>query len=155
MLYNRFLVEWRMRLRLYDMRIANTLMAIFIFSISLCILGTMPGPLVFNHIFSHSAIAMLIATVIFYVIFILNFYIPTNHPNYEETAMVINKSYTYNIRSYGHHHITFQFENEEINDKVIRIDKALFNQIKLGDTCTITLQNGFFNIPIIKDKSFD
>lgn len=103
----------------------------------------------------HSAIAMLIATVIFYVIFILNFYIPTNHPNYEETAMVINKSYTYNIRRYGHHHITFQFENEEINDKVIRIDKALFNQIKLGDTCTITLQNGFFNIPIIKDKSFD
>lgn len=50
--YNRFLVEWRMRLRLYNMGIATTLMAIFIFSISLCILGTMPGPLVFNHIFS-------------------------------------------------------------------------------------------------------
>lgn len=105
--------------------------------------------------FIHSVIVMLIAATIFGVILILNFYIPTNHPNYEETAMVINKSYTYNIRSYGHHHITFQFENEEINDKVIRIDKALFNQIKLGDTCTITLQNGFFNIPIIKDKSFD
>ena len=100
-----------------------------------------------------AAIAMLIAAVIFYIIFILNFYIPTNHTNYEETAMVINKSY--NRRNYGNHHITFQFENEGINDKVIRVDKALFNQIKLGDTCTITLQNGFFNIPIIKDKSFD
>nr|DAN01496.1 MAG TPA: hypothetical protein [Caudoviricetes sp.] len=52
MLYNRFLVEWRMRLRLYNMGIATTLMAIFIFSISLCILGMMPSPLVFNHIFS-------------------------------------------------------------------------------------------------------
>ena len=94
----------------------------------------------------HSVIAMLIATVVFYIIFILNFYIPTNHPNYEETAIVVNKSYTYYIRSYSHHHITFQFENEEINDKVISVDKALFNQIELGDTCTITLQNGFFNL---------
>ena len=43
--------------------------------------------------FIHSVIAMLIATAIFGVILILNFYIPTNHPNYEETATVINKSF--------------------------------------------------------------
>lgn len=101
----------------------------------------------------HSAIAMLIATAAFYIIFMLNFYIPTNHPYYEETAMVINKSY--NRRNYYRYHITFQFENEGINDKGIRVDKALFNQIEPGDTCTLTLQNGFFNIPIIKNKSFD
>lgn len=51
MLYNRFLVKWRMRLRLYNMGIAATLVAIFNFSISLCIRVTMPGPFVFNHIF--------------------------------------------------------------------------------------------------------
>lgn len=39
MLYNRSLVEWRIRLRLYNMGIAATLVAIFIFSMSLCILS--------------------------------------------------------------------------------------------------------------------
>ena len=53
------------------------------------------------------------------------------------------------------HHITFQFENGGIKDEGIRVDRTLFNQIEIGDTCTITFQNGFFNIPIIKDKSFD
>ena len=101
----------------------------------------------------HSVIAMLIATVVFCIIFMLNFYIPTNHPNYEETATVINKSY--NRRNYYRYHITFQFENEGIKDEGIRVDRALFNQFEIGDTCTITFQNGFFNIPIIKDKSFD
>ena len=101
----------------------------------------------------HSVIAMLIATVAFCIIFMLNFYIPTNHPNYEETATVINKSY--NRRNYYRYHITFQFENEEFKNEGIRVDRTLFNQIEIGDTCTITFQNGFFNIPIIKDKSFD
>ena len=42
-----------------------------------------------------------------------------------------------------------------IDNEVIGVDKALFNQIEPGDTCIFTLQNGFFNFPVIKDKSFD
>lgn len=106
--------------------------------------------------FIHMVIVMLIATTIFGVISILNFYIPTNHPNYEETAMVINKSFHgKRTRSYSRYNITLRFENEKIDNEVIGVDKALFNQIGLGDTCTFTLQNGFFNFPVIKDKSFD
>ncbi len=106
--------------------------------------------------FIHSVIAMLIATAIFGVILILNFYIPTNHPNYEETATVINKSFNgRRTRGYSRYNITLRFENEKIDNEVIGVDKALFNQIEPGDTCIFTLQNGFFNFPVIKDKSFD
>lgn len=104
--------------------------------------------------FIHSVIVMLIATTIFGVISILNFYIPTNHPNYEETATVINKSFHGNrTRSYSRYNITFRFENEKIDNEVIGVDKALFNQIEPGDTYIFTLQNGFFNFPVIKDKT--
>ena len=97
---------------------------------------------------------MLIATAIYGVILILNFYIPTNHPSYEETATVINKSfYGRRTRSYSRYNIAFRFENKKIGDEIIGVDKALFNQIETGDTYTFILQNGFFNIPIIKDKT--
>lgn len=103
----------------------------------------------------HSAIAMLIAAAVYGVILILNFYIPTDHPSYDETATVINKSfYGRRIRSYSRYNITFRFENEKIDDEVIGADKAIFSQIEPDDTCTFTIQNGFFDIPIIKDKSF-
>lgn len=106
--------------------------------------------------FIHSVIVMLIATTFFGVISILNFYIPTNHPHYEETATVINKSFHgKRTRSYSRYNITLRFENEKIDNEVIGVDKALFNQIEPGDTCIFTLQNGFFNFPVIKDKSFD
>lgn len=105
--------------------------------------------------FIHSVIAMLIATVIFCVILILNFYIPTNHPCYEETATVINKSSYVRKSSYDRYNINLRFENEKIDNEIISVDKALFNQIESGDTCIFTLQNGIFNFPVIKDKSFD
>lgn len=102
----------------------------------------------------HSVIVMLIATAIYGVILILNFYIPTNHPSYEETATVINKSfYGRRTRSYSRYNIAFRFENKKIGDEIIGVDKALFNPIETGDTYTFILQNGFFNIPIIKDKT--
>lgn len=101
--------------------------------------------------FIHSVIAMLIATAIFGVILILNFYIPTNHPSYEVTATVINK--TLNSRPFLHYDITLRFENEKIDNEIIGVDKAYFNQIEPGDTYIFTLQNGFFNLPIIKDKT--
>lgn len=102
----------------------------------------------------HSVIAMLIATAIFGVILILNFYIPTNHPHYEETATVINKSFNgRRTRGYSRYNITLRFENEKIDNEVIGVDKTLYNQIEPGDTYIFTLQNGFFNFPIIKDKT--
>lgn len=104
--------------------------------------------------FIHSVIAMLIATAIFGVILILNFYIPNNHPHYEETAMVINKSFNgRRTRGYSRYNITFRFENEKIDNEFIGVDKAHFNQIEPGDTYIFTLQNGFFNFPVIKDKT--
>lgn len=106
------------------------------------------------HACIHSVIAMLIATAIFGVILILNFYIPTNHPHYEETATVINKSFNgRRTRGYSRYNITLRFENEKIDNEVIGVDKTLYNQIEPGDTYIFTLQNGFFNFPIIKDKT--
>lgn len=97
---------------------------------------------------------MLIAATIFGVILILNFYIPTNHPHYEETATVINKSFNgRRTRGYSRYNITLRFENEKIDNEVIGVDKTLYNQIEPGDTYIFTLQNGFFNFPIIKDKT--
>lgn len=90
---------------------------------------------------------MLIATAIFGVILILNFYIPTNHLNYKETATVINKSLI--SRPFLHYDITFRFENEKIDNKVIGVNKAGFSQIEPDDTYIFTLQN----LPIIKDKT--
>lgn len=102
----------------------------------------------------HSAMAMLIATVVFSTISLLNFYIPTNHAYYEETATAIYKSYSDGKRrSYYRYHITFHFENEKIRNTSIGVSKPFYNQSKIGDTYTFTLQNGFFNIPVIKAKA--
>ena len=49
--------------------------------------------------------------------------------------------------------MVFHFENEKIKDKNIGVSETLYNQAELGDTYTFTLQNGFFNIPVIKDKA--
>lgn len=97
---------------------------------------------------------MLIATAIFCVILILNFYIPTNHPSYEETATVINKSSYVRKSSYNRYNITLRFEDEKIDNEIISVDKSLFNQIEPGDTCIFTLQNGFFNFPVIMVRVF-
>ncbi|WP_294618634.1 hypothetical protein [uncultured Bacteroides sp.] len=104
--------------------------------------------------FIHSVMAILIATAIFSIIFLLNFYLPTNHPDYEETVTVINKvRYGGKRINYHRYTIIFHFKSENFKDKSIGVGKTTYNQANPGDTYIFTLQNGFFNIPVIKDKA--
>ena len=106
----------------------------------------------FVYIIVHSFGAMLIGAVIIAGIELANFYFPTNNPTYQEAATVINK-YLKGGRYGSRQRLVFHFENEKIKDKNIGVSETLYNQAELGDTYTFTLQNGFFNIPVIKDKA--
>lgn len=103
--------------------------------------------------FIHSVMAMLVATTIFSIIFLLNFYLPTNHPDYEETVTVINKVRHGGRSHYHRYTIIFHFKSENFKDKSIGVGKNTYDQANPDDTYIFTLQNGFFNIPVIRDKA--
>jgi hypothetical protein len=81
----------------------------------------------------------------------MNYYIPINNPYYNETATVISR-YT-GISSVGiSHYVKFNFEDGKIGIRRFN-GSELYDQAQPGDTVIFTLQNGFFNIPVIKDKT--
>lgn len=86
------------------------------------------------------------------IIVLVNYYIPSSRPYYEESAIVLSKNYFNGYRAAEHYDVECQFEEEQIGTQLIN-DYELYDQVQIGDTIIFTLQNGFFNIPIIKDKT--
>ncbi len=81
----------------------------------------------------------------------MNYYIPTNKPYYNETATVISKYSEISSVCIGHY-VKFNFEDKNIGIRRFN-GSGLYDQAEIGDTIIFTLQNGFFNIPVIKDKN--
>lgn len=100
----------------------------------------------------HSAGGVIIFLLLSSVVILANYYIPTSHPYYEESATVLSKNYYSGYNTAVHYDVECQFENGKIGTKLIN-DSELYDQAEIGDTIIFTLQNGFFNIPVIKDKA--
>lgn len=101
--------------------------------------------------FLHTLAAILACVVIVCIILSINHYIPTNNPYYNKTATVINK-HTGTSRVGISHYVKFNFEDENFGIQRFN-DSELYDLSQIGDTYIFTLQNGFFNIPIIKDRA--
>lgn len=86
------------------------------------------------------------------IIVLANYYIPSSRPYYEESAIVLSKNYFSGYKTSEHYDVECQFKKEQIGTQLIN-DYELYNQVQIGDTVIFTLQNGFFNIPVIKDKT--
>lgn len=76
----------------------------------------------------------------------------SSRPYYEESAIVLSKNYFSGYKTSEHYDVECQFKKEQIGTQLIN-DYELYNQVQIGDTVIFTLQNGFFNIPVIKDKT--
>ena len=96
----------------------------------------------------------IINILIIYVIEIANYSIPTDNPYYSESAMVLDKM-DFDSPKYPYFYFAFvklKFESEELGTQtLINIDEDFCKQITVGDEYIFTLQNGFFNIPVIRD----
>lgn len=100
----------------------------------------------------HSVGGVIISLLLCSVIILANYYIPSSRPYYKEPAIVLSKNYYSGYRTATHYDVECQFENEKIGTKLIN-DSELYGQANTGDTLIFTLQNGFFNIPVIIDKT--
>lgn len=100
----------------------------------------------------HSVGGVIIFLLLCSVIVLANYYIPSSRPYYEEPATVLSKNYYNGYRTAIHYDVECQFENGEIGTKLIN-NSELYDQADIGDTFIFTLQNGFFNIPVIKDRN--
>lgn len=99
----------------------------------------------------HSVGGLIFGVLVIFAIELMNYYIPTHHPFYNETATILCKEEG-NYRTGREFRVEFDFENEKIGSLNLRVDIPFYNQAEPGDTYIFTLQNGFFNIPVIKDK---
>lgn len=69
---------------------------------------------------------------------------------YDEVATVFDKreSHTKTEHSFN---AEFDFENDEFGNRSIRLRIGSYSQIEIGDKCIFTFQDGFFNIPVIRE----
>lgn len=101
----------------------------------------------------HSVSGIIVFFLLCTVVVFTNYYIPSNRPYYEEPAKVLSKHFSNYYRDVTpHYNVKCQFKNERIGTRIINNHK-LYDQAQIGDTYIFTLQNGFFNIPVIKDKA--
>ena len=97
--------------------------------------------------FIHSAMGLIIGVLLIFGVEIANYYIPSEHKYYNESATIINKDFSSLYRA------EFHFENKELGVRTFDFGNDFYKQAEIGDRYTFTFQNGFFNIPIIKGKA--
>ena len=103
--------------------------------------------------FIHSAMGLIIGVLLIFGVEIANYYIPSEHKYYNESATIINKDFSSLYRAGVHFDIEFHFENKELGVRTFDFGNDFYKQAEIGDRYTFTFQNGFFNIPIIKGKA--
>lgn len=96
--------------------------------------------------------AVVICAVITSCISLANYYIPTNKKLYTEKTVVVDK-FIGHYRGHRTYHVIFNFENEKFGEQNFNWNSDFYDQAQIGDTYIFTLQNGFLNIPVIKDKT--
>lgn len=85
----------------------------------------------------------------------LNYHIPTNNPSHEEHAIILEKHYYKGGgRRSEEYIIRVNFDNEELGMRSINISRDLYNQVQQNDECLFTIQDGCFNIPVIKEIAY-
>lgn len=72
------------------------------------------------------------------------YFISNNNITYSETTWVIRKS----SRRYT---LTLDFKQKDGKQSTINVTRHFYDEISVGDKCVLTLQEGFWGIPVIKD----
>lgn len=95
---------------------------------------------------------LIIGVLLIFGVEVANYYIPSEHRYYNESATILNKYSSYSRRAGRHYGVEFHFENQELGVRTFDFGNDFYKQAEIGDRYTFTFQNGFFNIPIIKGK---
>lgn len=98
--------------------------------------------------FVHSAIGMMVGVFLISVVEIMNYYIPTDKPYYDEAATVLGKK-RIRSRSGSSYKVEFNFENEKIGKQSLSLGYDFYDLAEKGDNYVFTLRDGFFNIPVV------
>ena len=96
---------------------------------------------------------LIIGVLLVFGVEIANYYIPSEHKYYNESATILNKDFSSLYRAGVHFDVEFHFENKELGVRMFDFGNDFYKQAKIGDRYTFTFQNGFFNIPVIKSKA--
>ncbi len=83
----------------------------------------------------------------------LNYHTSTNNPAHEEHAIILEKHH-YNSRRGPDYIIRVDFDNEELGMRSIYVSRDLYNKVQQNDECLFTIQDGCFNIPVIKNITY-
>lgn len=105
----------------------------------------------FVYSITYSAFGIITGLFVIYGIEIGNYYIPTDHPYYNEPATVLGKIHS-GSRYLNTYYVEMKFENKKFGTQTLS-GYGFYNQAEKGDKYILTLQNGFFHIPVIKDKA--
>lgn len=83
----------------------------------------------------------------------LNYHTSTNNPSHKEHAIILEKHH-YNSRRGPDYIIRVDFDNEELGMRSIYVSRDLYNKVQQNDECLFTIQDGCFNIPVIKNITY-
>lgn len=100
--------------------------------------------------FIHSVWGFAIGLFLIYGIKTANYYIPTNHPCYKEYAIVIDKK-KIPSRVGSNYKVEVDFENEKFGIRNLWLGKGFYDSVEKGEKYMFTLQNGLFNMPVIRN----
>lgn len=96
---------------------------------------------------------ILIALFFYNVFLIINYVVSFHHPLYERQARITNLNCQ--IKSRGGTDWEVYLEFLDNGEKAKVNDEDYFQRVFVGDTATLTLKDGLFYIPIVKDLKYE
>lgn len=82
-----------------------------------------------------------------------NYYLPAPYKEHYEYAKVIERHYS-SSRYDPDYVVVFHIENGKYPDPEIRVYSNFYKYAQIGSTYVVTVQRGFFNIPVIKEFTY-
>lgn len=82
-----------------------------------------------------------------------NYYLPAPYKEHYEYAKVIERHYS-SSRYEPDYVVVFHIENGKYPDPEIRVYSNFYKYAQIGSTYVVTVQRGFFNIPVIKEFTY-
>lgn len=96
---------------------------------------------------------IMVAFVLYTVFLIINYVFSFHHPIYERKARITDLNFQ--VHSRGGNDWLVYFEFLDNGEKAKVNDKDFFHRVFIGDTATLSLKDGLFYIPIVKDLEYE